>query len=74
MLIEVIIQCLDNLMAYCIEQDKFSALLSYLFDKTQFADALSGYNVAEIDASYTYITSCTQIKIQTGESTRCSPG
>lgn len=50
-------QYLDNLMDYCIEQDKFSALLSYLFDKTQFSDALFGYNVAEIDAAYTYITS-----------------
>lgn len=50
-------QYLDNLMDYCIEQDKFSALLSYLFDKAQFADALFGYNVAEIDAAYTYITS-----------------
>mgnify|MGYP004701027387 FL=1 len=50
-------QYLDNLMDYCIEQDKFSALLSYLFDKAQFADALFGYNVAEIDAAYIYITS-----------------
>lgn len=56
-------QYLDNLMDYCINNGKFSALLAYLLDKSQFAGVLSDCTVNEINAAYDYITSTVIQKI-----------
>lgn len=47
---------LDNLMDYCIKENRFSDLLAYLFSKEQFVRVLSGHGADEIDAAYEYIT------------------
>ena len=56
-------QYLDNLMEHCINNGKFSALLAYLLDKSQFAGVLSDCTVNEINAAYDYITSTVIQKI-----------
>lgn len=49
-------QYLDNLMIYCIKENRFSDLLAYLFDKKQFSKMLSGHEVDEINEAYDHIT------------------
>lgn len=49
---------LENLMDYCIEQQKMPNLLSYLFSKEQFVDSLKGLPIDEIDATYSEIVRC----------------
>ena len=49
-------QYLDNLMTHCIEENRCSDLLAYLFDKKQFSKMLSGHEVDEINAAYDQIT------------------
>lgn len=56
-------QYLDNLMEHCINNGKFSALLAYLLDKSQFAGVLSDCTVDEINTAYDYITSTVIQKI-----------
>jgi hypothetical protein len=41
----------DDLIKYCIDNDRISELLSYLFSKRQFADMLKGNSPAVIDAT-----------------------
>ena len=43
---------LDDLLKYCIDNDKVSNLLSLLFSKEQFADKLRGYTPDVIDSSH----------------------
>lgn len=50
-------QYFDDLMEFCLKENKFSSLLAYLFRKEQFSEMLSGHNVDEINAAYNYITS-----------------
>ena len=49
-------QYLDNLMIHCIEANRCSDLLAYLFDKKQFSKMLSGHEVDEINVAYEQIT------------------
>lgn len=49
-------QYLDNLMIHCIEENRCSDLLAYLFDKKQFSKMLSGHEVDDINAAYDHIT------------------
>ena len=49
---------LENLMDYCIEQQKMPNLLSYLFSKEQFVDSLKGLPINEIDDTYNAIVKC----------------
>ena len=39
---------LDDLLCFCIKNDRASDLLSYLFSREQFADKLGGYTPEEI--------------------------
>ena len=48
-------QYLDNLMAFCIENQRCSDLLAYLFRKKQFSTMLSNHGAREIDAAYNHI-------------------
>lgn len=48
-------QYLDNLMAFCIENQRCSDLLAYLFRKEQFSTMLSNHGAREIDAAYNHI-------------------
>lgn len=50
-------QYLDNLMEYCMSENRMSALLSYLFGKEQFSKMLSGHGADEIEAAHAHITS-----------------
>ncbi|MDY0236421.1 MAG: abortive infection family protein [Gudongella sp.] len=47
---------LENLFIYCMENDKTSDLLAYLFSKEQFSKMLSGYSVNIIEDSYKHVT------------------
>lgn len=49
-------QYLDNLMEYCMKENRCSDLLSYLFAKERFAKTLSGHGADEIYAAYTHIS------------------
>ena len=49
-------QYLDDLLSYCIKEDKCSSLLAHLFAKIQFSKILSGYSPDEIEKSYSFIT------------------
>ena len=49
-------QYLDNLMLHCIEENRCSDLLAYLFDKKQFSKMLSGHEADDINAAYDHIT------------------
>ena len=49
---------LENLMDYCIEQQKMPNLLSYLFSKEQFVDSLKGLPIDEIETTYSEIVRC----------------
>lgn len=46
---------LDNLFAYCIQKQKESDLLSFLFSKNQFIDKLKGNTPEDIEFAYIYI-------------------
>ena len=48
-------QYLDNLMVFCIKNQRCSDLLAYLFRKEQFSTMLSNYGAREIDAAYNHI-------------------
>lgn len=48
-------QYLDNLLDFCINNNKCSSLLAYLFDQKQFSKLLSGHEAKEIDKAYKYI-------------------
>lgn len=48
-------QYLDNLIKYCIDENRCSDLLSYLFRKEQFIKMLSGQGAEEIDEAYKFI-------------------
>ncbi len=43
---------LDDLLCFCIKNDRASDLLSYLFSREQFADKLGGYTPEEIEHIY----------------------
>lgn len=45
-------QYLENLMRFCIDNDRCSDLLAYLFNKEQFSSTLCNYNIKEIDSAY----------------------
>ncbi len=45
------------LFEYCIGEDKCELLLTYLFQKGQFSQILSGYTVTEFDDAYDYCVS-----------------
>lgn len=45
-------QYLDNLIEYCIKNDKCSDLLAYMFAKKQFSNMLSGHNSKDGDKAY----------------------
>lgn len=49
-------QYLDNLMGHCINENRFSDLLSYLFSKEQFSKIFHGRGADEIESAYTHIT------------------
>lgn len=49
-------QYLDNLMEHCMDKNRMSDLLAYLFGKEQFANRLSGHGVDEIETAYAHIT------------------
>lgn len=46
---------LENLIEYCIENNKIQKFLSYLFGKDKFVNKLSNLNPQEIDKAYTEI-------------------
>ena len=46
---------LNDLFKFCIENDKCSNLLSFLFSKEQFSDILRGHSPEIIDSSYRYL-------------------
>ena len=46
---------LDDLLSYCIENDKVSTLLSFLMSKEQFEDKLKGHTPETIDLAYNKI-------------------
>lgn len=48
-------QYLDNLMEHCMDENRMSDLLAYLFGKEQFANRLSGHGVDEIENAYAHI-------------------
>lgn len=48
---------LDDLMTYCIANNRFSDLLAYLFSKQQFEEKLKGKTPEQIDDIYNYIIS-----------------
>jgi hypothetical protein len=43
---------LDELMQYCINNNRMSDLLSYLFSKVQFTEQLKGHSPAVIELAY----------------------
>lgn len=49
-------QYLDNLIEHCMNENRMSDLLAYLFGKEQFANRLSGHGVDEIETAYVHIT------------------
>lgn len=46
---------LDDLIEYCIKQNRESDLLAYLFSKSQFIDKLRGHTPEVIESAYTQI-------------------
>ncbi len=48
-------QYLDNLMEFCIKENKTSDLLIYLFSKDKFVDFLKELSTEDIEKTYTYI-------------------
>ena len=48
---------LDDLLKFCIENNRVSDLLSFLFSKEQFANKLKGYTPKDIDYAYNKIVS-----------------
>ncbi|MDI6618061.1 MAG: abortive infection family protein [Clostridiales bacterium] len=48
-------QYMDNLIKFCIEKNKMSQLLSYLFSKDKFVDLLKGLSPEDIEDTYSYI-------------------
>lgn len=50
-------QYLDNLIGYCIENDKCSDLLKYLFSINQFSEILRGHSAEEIVLAHKTIVS-----------------
>ena len=48
-------QYLNNLIEYCINNNRFSDLLSYLFNKNQFSEMLVGHCAADVDKVYNEI-------------------
>lgn len=51
-------QYMEQLVVFCIEKDKLSLLLSFLFSKAQFQKVLSGYEYDETDKIYSKIIEC----------------
>ena len=49
-------QYLDNLMIHCMDENRCSDLLAYLFDKKQFSKMLSGHETDEMNAAYQCIS------------------
>lgn len=49
-------QYLDNLLEYCIKENRCSDLLSYLFEKQQFSNLLSGHEADAVDKAYVHFT------------------
>ena len=45
-------QYLDNLIEYCIKNDKCSSLLAYMFAKKQLSNMLSGHSPKDVDKAY----------------------
>ena len=45
----------DNLLKFCIEQDRMSDLLGFLFSKVQFVEKLKGHTPEVIESSYSKI-------------------
>lgn len=45
-------QYLDNLMIHCMDENRCSDLLAYLFDKKQFSKMLSRHEADEMNAAY----------------------
>jgi hypothetical protein len=54
---------LDDLLEYCIANNKANDLLFYLFNKSQFSEKLRGNSSAEIDSMYQKIVSTVIEKI-----------
>ena len=54
---------MDDLLKYCIDSNRASDLLSYLFSKAQFADTLRGCTPSEIDATYPKIVASVMDRI-----------
>lgn len=48
-------QYLDNLIKFCITENKTSKLLAYLFSKDKFVDLLKGLLAEDIEKTYAYI-------------------
>lgn len=48
-------QYLDNLISYCVQENKCSDLLAYLFSKNQFSKVLANRGSDEIELSYSFI-------------------
>lgn len=49
-------QYLNNLIDHCINENRCSDLLSYLFSRKQFSKMLSGRGADEIESAYAHIT------------------
>lgn len=49
-------QYLDNLLSYCLKENKTPELLAHLFSKDQFSKMLSNKGADEIDKAYSHIT------------------
>lgn len=47
-------QYLDNLLDYCIKENRCANLLAYLFEKQQFSGLLSGHSADVVDKAYEY--------------------
>lgn len=50
-------QYLDNLLEYCIKNNKCSSLLAYMFSLTQFSKVLNGHGATEIKEAHQTIVS-----------------
>ena len=48
-------QYLDELMGYCLDNNRFSDLLAFLFDKSQFSKMLAGRTAEEINTAHSSI-------------------
>ena len=54
---------LDDLLAHCIQNNRVSDLLGFLFAKEQFVDMLRGFTVAEIEKAHQSIVAIAMDKI-----------